>query len=194
MSDNEILLDWLHRAADGDGDAFSRIVTELEKPVYRLAFAIVGNREDAEDVSQETFLKLFRTLGTFRGDASVSTYVLTIAKNTALDELRRRKNRPADSMTLETEDGEDRQAEIADPDPYSDPAKSYAQKERIAGVRQAIADLPGDHRVILTLRDMEGRSYEEIADILGLTDGTVKSRLFRARQALKALLTERNIR
>ena len=86
-----------------------------------------------------------------------------------------------------------RQADDADPDPNSDPAKEFARRERIEGVRRAIADLPAEQRAILTLRDMEGRSYEEIAGILGLNEGTVKSRLFRARQALKNLLLQRNV-
>lgn len=193
MQDNQILLSWLRQAAGGDTDAFSRLVTELEKPVFRLAYSIMGSREDAEDVSQEAFLRLWRTLASFRGDASVVTYMLTITKNAALDELRRRKNRPTFTMTVQDEDGEERQADYADPDPDSDPAKEYARRERIEGVRRAIADLPAEQRVILTLRDMEGRSYEEIAEILGLNDGTVKSRLFRARQALKNLLLQRNV-
>ena len=193
MQDNQILLSLLRQAADGDTDAFSRLVSELEKPVFRLAYSIMGNREDAEDVSQEAFLRLWRTLGSFRGDASVVTYMLTITKNAALDELRRRKSRPTFPMTVQDEDGEERQADYADPDPDSDPAKAYARRERIEGVRRAIADLPTEQRIILTLRDMEGRSYEEIADILGLNEGTVKSRLFRARQALKNLLLQRNV-
>ena len=193
MQDNQILLSWLRQAAGGDTDAFSRLVTELEKPVFRLAYSIMGSREDAEDVSQEAFLRLWRTLASFRGDASVVTYMLTITKNAALDELRRRKNRPTFTMTVQDEDGEERQADYADPDPDSDPAKEYARRERIEGVRRAIADLPAEQRVILTLRDMEGRSYEEIAEIVGLNDGTVKSRLFRARQALKDLLLQRNV-
>ena len=193
MQDNQILLSWIRQAAGGDTDAFSRLVTELEKPVFRLAFSIMGTREDAEDVSQEAFLRLWRTLGSFRGDASVLTFVLTVTKNAALDELRRRKSRPTLTMTVQDEDGEERQADYADPDPDSDPAKEYARRERIEGVRRAIADLPAEQRMVLTLRDMEGRSYEEISDILGLNEGTVKSRLFRARQALKSLLLQRNV-
>lgn len=191
MKDNQVLLTLIRHAAGGNTDAFSDLVKELEAPVYRLAFSIMGNREDAKDIAQETFLKLWRTLGTFRGDASVTTYVLTVVKNTALDELRRRRGKVIESLTVTEDNGTERQADLTDMS--SNPALAYERKERIEGVRQAISELPEDQRAVLTLRDIEGYSYDAISDILGLNEGTVKSRLFRARQTLKEILIKRKI-
>ena len=105
LPDNEILAGLMQQAAHGNEAAFSDIVRHFEKIVYNIAMQATRNREDALDVSQEVFMKLWRTAGTYRGECSVASWVIRIARNTALDALRRRSSHQADSLTLEDEDG-----------------------------------------------------------------------------------------
>lgn len=191
--DNEILLGLMKKAASGNDAAFEKLVKHFEKPVYNLAMQTVRNREDALDVAQDVFLKLWRTRGSFRGDCSVSTWVMRIAKNTVLDLLRRRTAHASESLTYEDGEGESAERDIPDCDTASDPAASYERKERIAEVRRSMLMLSEEHREIIVLRDMEGFSYSEISAMLGIEEGTVKSRLSRARNSLKEILEKRNI-
>lgn len=184
----------IKRAAAGDEDAFSALLDRYEKTVYNLAFQYTRHREDAADITQDVFIKLWRTLGSFRGDCSFSGWVIRITRNTALDYLRRQNNHAALSLTVEEEDTDDRgrEIELADDRPEHDPAMQAEQNERSAALQAAIASLRADHREILVLRDMQGFSYAEIAEMLGLEMGTVKSRLARARIHVKEFLEKGN--
>lgn len=192
--DSPELLALISRAAKGDEDAFSTLMERYEKLVFNLAYQYTQNREDAADVSQEVFLKLWRTLPSFRGESSFTTWLFRITQNSALDLLRKRSGSPTVSLTVESDDGEEegRERDLADPTVEHDPAASAEQKERTSAVRAAIASLRADHREILVLREMRGFSYSEIAEMLGLELGTVKSRINRARIQVKEFLETRN--
>lgn len=193
LQDNEILAALMKKAAQGNESAFSDLVKLYEKPVFNIAMQTVKNHEDALDVSQEVFLKLWRTSASYRGDCSVNSWVIKIARNTALDLLRRRASHLTDSLTVEDEDGETVERDIPVSGGDDDPVASYERSERINMVRNAIGMLGSEHREIIILRDISGLSYAEIAEILGIEEGTVKSRLNRARNSLKEILQSRNI-
>ena len=192
--DSPELLALISRAAAGDEDAFSSLMEQHERLVYNLAFQYTQNREDAADVCQETFLKVWRTLSAFRGESSFSTWLFRITQNAALDLLRKRSGNAALSLTVEHEEGDEegREHDLPDAAVEHNPAAAVEQKERAALVRAAISALRADHREILVLRDMRGYSYGEIAEMLGLELGTVKSRINRARIHVKEFLETRN--
>lgn len=180
-------------AARKDEKAFEELVLRFERPVFGLASALTGSREDAEDVTQETFLHLWQSLGSWRGDCGARTWVLRIARNAALDLVRSRQIRQTLPLTVTDENGEEVPLDVPDDSPDAAPDAAYLRSLEIREVRAAIAALPPDQREILTLRDIQELSYAELSDLLGLPPGTVKSRLFRAREALKKILIERNI-
>ena len=179
----------------GKDDAFEDIVRICEKGVYELALQITRNREDALDISQETFVKLWQL---FAADADIAeikswySYVLRMARNCALDFLRKQSIRRHDSLSVVDEDGERKELEIADDDISSDPVLSYERSEKIEAVRNAINSLDDDYRQVFILRETEGCSYKEISDIMGIEMGTVKSKIFRARNLVKEYLKKRN--
>lgn len=142
--------------------------------VFRLAFGILHDRQLTEDVVQETMLRSWRSLGRFRGDASERTWVLRIAHNTAIDAVRRRRDLAVDPHEM---------PDAADP---VDPADRAAGLDSLAAVRRALAELDATSRSIVVLREVEGLSYQEIADALDVPIPTVKTRLLRARRALQA--------
>ncbi len=193
LPDNKYLADLMKQAARGNEAAFSDIVRHFERIVYNIAIQATGNREDALDVSQEVFMKLWRTAGSYRGESSVTSWVIRIARNTSLDALRRRSTRQTDSLTLEDEDGDTTERAIPVTEGDDDPVSSYERKERIAAVRRAISELCDEHKEIILLRNIQGLSYAEIADLLGIEEGTVKSRIHRARNCLKEKLISWNI-
>ena len=125
----------------------------------------------------------------FRGDSSFSTWLCRIAVNTALDYIRKNRKATVVSLTVDDSDDERRETEVADDSLQNDPQLNAERAETIGDVRTAIADLPDEARTIITLRDMEGKSYTDIAEILGLELGTVKSRINRARVQLKYALS-----
>jgi RNA polymerase sigma-70 factor (ECF subfamily) len=194
QKDDRQLQRTIRAAQAGDEQAFEALLGALEQQVYRLAYSMLRSREDAEDATQETLIKLWRTLPSYRFECPILPYTLHMARNVALDALRRRASRVQSvSLTSEDEAGESEQWDIADPDEYADPARDYERGERIRGVRAAIDELPPEHKEILTLKDIEGYSYEQIGQILQLEQGTVKSRLSRARKNLAEILKARNI-
>ena len=177
-----------------DEGAISETEKKYGRMLYSLSYSVLSSREDAEDATQETLIKLWRTLPSYRFECPILPYTLHMARNVALDALRRRASRVQSvSLTSEDEAGESEQWDIADPDEYADPARDYERGERIRGVRAAIDELPPEHKEILTLKDIEGYSYEQIGQILQLEQGTVKSRLSRARKNLAEILKARNI-
>ena len=179
------------RAKKGDEQAFAALVKETEATVYRYLYSLVSNREDALDLSQETYLKLWRTLRSFRGDCAPTTWILRIAKNCALDHLRKTAKGTPLPLTAD-KDGEEQPIDLPDQAPDADPAEAFAQKERRQAVREAILTLSEEQQEVLVLREFEGLSYDQIATRLSLEIGTVKSRISRARNAVKEFLISRN--
>ncbi|MFP4200414.1 MAG: RNA polymerase sigma factor [Clostridia bacterium] len=184
MDDEERLV---NLARSGDVSAFETLVEEYDGRIYNMSFRMLGNSEDARDITQETFLKAYSSLPRFRGDSTFSTWVYRIAKNACLDFLRRRSRGMAFSLDepLNTEEGE---LERQIPGDLPDPEEVALDSEVRRAVADAIANLPPHHRSIIVLRDIEDLRYEEIAEVLEVELGTVKSRLYRARAALSKVL------
>ncbi|MBR4959528.1 MAG: sigma-70 family RNA polymerase sigma factor [Clostridia bacterium] len=180
------------KAMGGDAEAFGVLVETYEKFVYHSALRTLrmcgGSAEDGEDVAQNAFLKAWRSLSTFRGDCAFSTWLYRITVNCARDHCRMEARHPTTSLSVTSEDEEEMQIEIPVCEGDDVPESAIERRETIRLVREAIRELPEDMRTILVLRDMEELSYAEIADLLHLEVGTVKSRLNRARTALKTAL------
>ncbi len=176
-------------AAKGDENAFSDIVREYEKAVYGYALSFCKNTEDAFDISQDAFLKLWRTLPKYKGNCSPKTWIMGIVRTVAIDFLRAKYKRSTLPLY-----GENEELPFDHPDESieANPAMAYEQKERERLVRLAMASLPPDLKETLYLREMEGLAYDEIAKILGVREGTVKSRISRARDGIKEFLKSRN--
>lgn len=179
-------------ASAGNEKAFEQLVSIYESAVYNAAFYMTKDREDALDVSQEVFIKLWQSLPSFRGECSIKSYIMKLTKNASLDLLRRRSRRQTESLTLENEKGEEIQLDIPDTSEEANPTDAYLKKEKIRKVREGIMKLDEEQRQIIIMRDMEDMPYSEIASALGIGEGTVKSRLHRARSALKKILEDGN--
>ena len=177
------------KAADGDESAFEQLVRKYERLVTTCAYSVVGNQDDVMDVSQEVFLKVYRSIGTFKGDSEFSTWLYRIAKNTALDFVRKRKQT---TVSIDTSGEEGDGFDIADENESSSPEKNALKKERAKILHEAIAKLSEEHREVIILRDLNDYSYDAIAESLGIEPGTVKSRLSRARESLRKILLKEN--
>ena len=176
----------IRRVLDGDGNALEALVAAYEKNVYNLALRMTGNAQDAEDMAQEAFVKAYTSLPGFRGDSKFSVWLYRIVSNVCLDFLRRQNRRPASSLSLEDEDGEESQMDI--PDESQSPEQLLERSLTQEAVQRGLQSLSEEQRQILLLREIQGLSYEEIAETLDLEAGTVKSRIFRARKKLCAFL------
>lgn len=170
-------------AQQGDQSAFEQLLDRYQKPVYHQALRLVGNPEDAADVTQEVFIKVWKHLPSFRGESGFSTWLYKLTDNTAIDLIRREKKRQGDSSL---DDAESAAFFPADPSPT--PHQAAEQAELKQAVAEGLRQLSEEHRRVLVLREINGLSYEEIGDILGLSPGTVKSRLARARISLAKFL------
>lgn len=170
----------------GDEAAFEALVRACEKKVYLLALRYTNNPADAMDISQDTFVKAFRNLKKFKGDSSPETWVYRIAVNTALDHVRRSARRSETGLYRQDEDGQEQLLDI--PDERYSPEKAAEQTDMRELLQKAIAMLPEEQRQVIVLRDIDDFSYQQIAEILDVSEGTVKSRLFRARAKLLELL------
>lgn len=178
----------VERAKRGDVAAFEQLISQYERKVYNLAFRLTGNREDANDVAQEAFIRAYSSIPEFRGDSSFATWLFRIVNNACLDELRKRKRQRVTSLDekLSIEDGEmDRQLAVANE--AEGPEQALERVEVQRAVQESINALDEEYRVVVLMRDIEGYSYNEIAEQLGINLGTVKSRLNRARNALKEM-------
>ena len=173
-------------AQQGDQGAFSQLVEQNQGKIYSLCYRMTGNSEDAADLTQEAFLNAWRGLSKFGGQSSFSTWLYRLASNACIDFLRREKRRSALSMTLESKDEDDHQADL--PDERWSPERELERKESRQALQAGLAALSPEHREVLLLRETEGLSYQEIARCLGLEDGTVKSRIARARMSLREFL------
>lgn len=172
----------LRRCRDGDEAAFESLIRLHEKKVYALCRRMCRNEDDALEAAQDAFLALWRGLGSFREDAAFSTWLYRLAANACLDLLRRgRKN--AGNLSL---DGEEARTDPPSPAPTPEEAAERNETRRL--VREGLLALPDNHREILLLRELEQLSYAEIAEVMELDPGTVKSRISRARLALRNYL------
>ena len=169
----------------GDMAAFDKLVEEYNKRVINIAYSLLSDREDALDAAQEVFVKVYKNIGSFRGESTVSTWIYRITKNVCTDILRKRRTT---IISLDNDDDESPRLEIADES--TSPEQVAERNEKIAIVRKAIATLDENQRTLVTLYDINGLSYEEIAAILKCPLGTVKSRLYRARESLRKILSE----
>ena len=176
----------IERCAGGDEAACTELVANHQRMVYGLAFNLLGDRDEALDLSQEVFLRVFRTLSTFRGQSALRTWIYRIVVNQVRNRQRwwRRRHR-SDQVSLD-----DHMTRVGELESTREvlPDRLLASKETAALIWQALERLPFDQRTALILREIEGLRYEESAFSLGVAVGTVKSRLTRARQALRAEL------
>lgn len=172
----------IHAARSGDEAAFEQLVRLHEKKVYNLCLRLCGDPEDAAEAAQDAFLALWRSLGSFREDAALSTWLYRLASNACIDLLRRNK-RTVEGVSL---DDEELRLEVRDTAPT--PEQHVERQETLRAVREGLSTLPPEYRQVLVLRELHQLSYAEIADIASLEVGTVKSRISRARQLLRNYL------
>ena len=172
-SDDELIAS----ALAGNPEAFGTLVERYERAVYHLAFRTLRDVEDAKDAAQEAFMKAYRALRTFRPGARFSTWIFTITYHACCDRLSRRKRFTGDELP-------DRA------DPAAGPEAQTAADDDARRLRSAIEGLPDKYRTVITLFHLQGKHYEEIATVLGLPIGTVKTHLFRAKELLRKALSE----
>lgn len=173
----------LHRAQSGDPEAFERLMEPLEQLVWRVCWHYTGNREAAEDCGQEAMIRIWRNLANYRGECALESWVYRIAANCCMDWLRKKKRDWSVSMEPMVEQGFD----PADDSPGTE--EQVVAKDERQRLREAIALLPEDQREALILTQLEKVPYEEAARALGVSEGTVKSRVNRAKARLKEILS-----
>lgn len=180
----------LRRAQEGDLDAYDALVRHHQARVYAAVYHMTANHEDANDLTQEAFIKAFRVLNTFKGDSSFGTWIYRIAVNRTLNFLKARRNRQADvslnDLDFNAETDPDLVAFVSEHTPHQEATLSELQQR----LNAAMQKLSERHRLVVTMHDIQGMTHEEIAKVLGCNVGTVRSRLFYARQQLQALLSD----
>jgi RNA polymerase sigma-70 factor (ECF subfamily) len=182
------------RTLHGETYAFEELVNTYQNKVYMLAYRYMGNEDDANDMAQEAFIKAYRSLRSFKGDSSFGTWIYRITTNVCLDELRRRKRKIVPlslDEPLATLDGDDIEREIIDQSLAVDVL--FEQKEFTQNLQLLLDEMKPEHKTVIVLRDVMELSYEEIADVLNCSIGTVKSRISRARGVLQKKLVQREL-
>jgi RNA polymerase sigma-70 factor (ECF subfamily) len=177
--DDELLV---KRAQQGDGRALEELLFACEKRVYNIAYRFMGNEADAYDMAQESLIKIYKGIKSFKGESSISSWIYRLTVNTCMDSLRKRKNAPV-SLEHSIEQG------VPFEDSYSEsPEEKAMSAEKAENIQNAINILSDTYKSVIVMRDIDGFSYEEIAQFLDISVGTVKSRINRGRQRLKELL------
>ena len=171
----------LRRAQKGDQKAFEALVTPYEAMIWRVCWHYTGHTEDARDCAQEALLKAWRSIGAYRRDCALESWLYRICASVCLDFLRARKRTQTEPL----------EEDFDQPDPVPPPDEQAMQRQQREELRRAISQLPDDMRTVLLLYALEKKRYEEIAEITGTAVGTVKSRLSRARDRLQEILSER---
>jgi RNA polymerase sigma-70 factor (ECF subfamily) len=187
LGDREVAL--IQRCAAGDEDACTELVGEHQRVVFQLALHLLGDHEEALDLSQEVFLRVFRTIHGFRGQSSLRTWIYRIVVNQARNRQRwwRRRHR---AQQISLDQHIERYGDVFAGSGITSPDRVLAQKELAVRIWNALEHLPFEQRTAIVLREIDGLSYDEIAFSLNVAVGTVKSRLTRARQALREELSE----
>ena len=175
---------WIDRCLDGESAAFGELVRRYQDRLYNTVYRLVENPDDALDVVQDAFLNAYQSLDGFKGDSLFFTWLYRIAVNTAISHKRKQRV----LLSIDAGLGGASSVEPHDDSAYSRPSESLERAEQEQRVQHALARLSPEHRTVLVLKEMEGQKYEEIADILGVPIGTVRSRLHRARAELRELL------
>ncbi len=179
----------VQRAKDGDTDAFRSLVVRYQRKVYAVALGIVKDADMAWDVSQDVFVRVHRGLDGFKGQSTFFTWLFRIATHVAIDSVRKERIGQRDQVDeVHETDLEDAGEGILATSLGNDPGDTLLRRELAAKMEAALATLPEKHRTILVLREVEGLSYEELAERLGIHKGTVMSRLFHARKKMQAAL------
>lgn len=186
---NTASADWalVQQCAQGDEDACTRLVTDHQRMVFQLSLHLLGEQQEAQDLTQEVFLKVFRMLPQFRGQSTLRTWIYRIVVNQASNRQRwwRRRRK---SLQVPLEEHAAVHGELPDVRNFAMPDRVLQQREVAGRVWQALDALPFDQRAVIVLREIDGLSYEEIATSLNVAVGTVKSRLARARESLRLAL------
>jgi len=178
----------INRAIHGDEKACAEIVEQFREQIFSFIFRMVKNRAEAEDLTQETFIKAFNALSTFNSEYAFSTWLYKIAANNSIDHFRKKRLK---TCSIDTPiDAKDGPLHREFPDTNQGPESGLISKERTIQIQQAISSLPDKYRIAILLRHNQDRSYEEIAEELAIPLGTVKVRIFRAREMLKKKLRD----
>ena len=180
MSDKELA----ERIKKGDMVAFDELVNLYAKKIINMSYSLLYDAEEAQDAAQEVFIKIYKNINSFRGESSVSTWIYRITRNVCCDILRKRKNTNVISLDFEDKEGHKNEPQDLSPTP----SEVAEKNERDEFLRKSIASLDEVYKTVITLYDIEGLSYEEIAEVMKCPVGTVKSRIYRARDALRKLL------
>lgn len=185
LSDHELI----EAAKAGDEAAYGEVIGRYKNPITNFLYRFLNDREEAVDLAQETFVRVYFALDRYHTHYAFSTYIYRIAANLAISELRKRKRRSVLSLTglFQSEDGRETEFQPPDKRPLADAHLIDAERDRT--IAKAIASLPAKYRLPVVLRDIEGRSYDEVAEILALGLGTTKSRISRARAMLREKLS-----
>ena len=181
--------DLIRAAQKGDGEAFERLVRSYDQSVLRIAFNLLRSQDEARDVYQEAFLKVYRNLNSFRFDCSFHTWLYRIVTNICLDHLRRRKVRKEESSVVQTEEGPvDRVSRVADVDPAGDPERQTWNRQLSGSIAAALDALTPRERTVFELRHYEGLRLKVIGDMIGSSEEAAKNCLFRATQKMRVSL------
>ncbi|MEJ2795029.1 RNA polymerase sigma factor RpoE [Iodobacter sp. LRB] len=182
-TDRDIDQELVLRAQAGDKRAFELLVVKYQRRVARLLSRLIRDQSEIEDVSQESFIKAYRALPSFRGESAFYTWLYRIAINTAKNHLATLGRRPQLASLYEDEEGESLDAAAQIPD-YHTPETELSNRQIVSTVNAVVDELPSELRTAITLREMDGLSYEDIAAVMNCPIGTVRSRIFRAREAI----------
>ena len=184
-SDHELI----EAAQRGDESAYAEVIARYKNPITNFLYRYLNDYEEAVDLAQETFVRVYFALDRYHTRFAFSTYIYRIAANLAISELRKRKRRSVLSLTglFQSDEGRETEFQPPDPRPLADSDVVDAERDRV--IAKAIASLPAKYRLPVVLRDVEGRSYDEVAEILQLGLGTTKSRISRARGMLREKLS-----
>ena len=189
MSAETLETDLVHQARRGDLKAYDELVQRYQQRIYATIYHMTANHEDANDLAQDSFIKAFQALKSFKGGSSFYTWLYRIAVNKTINFLKQRKHRQHFSLNdldFQTENNPDLVALISHKTPLREVGLTELQKK----LNEALLKLSEPHRMVVVLHDVQGQSHEEIAEIMDCNIGTVRSRLFYARQQLQGYLTE----
>ena len=187
VADSELVA----RAIAGREESFEELVRRYQRPIVAYVYRMVGDYDSALDLTQEVFIRIYNSLGRYRPEFKFSTWIYRIAHNAAIDHLRRSDSSRTEELEVEGEGGQTFQRPLASKAPT--PEQLSERNERRGEIEEVIRQLPPAYRELIVLRHAHDFSYDEIAEVTGLPLGTVKNRLFRAREAMRAQLVERGI-